>query len=156
MGPREAVRQVGWSMEAGNLMRNLIRRYSITPFEAAVAVLLIVSGLSYLFHIGPAQPSEFLLPSWEEYTLNWMSVISGVLLLHGSGAPSRRTEAAGLFLLLAVILSRLIIYLSILTSPGSIMVILIFYTAIIFAAIARLTTIRKGEVIMRIRSKLCI
>jgi hypothetical protein len=140
-------------MEAGDLMKLIMARLSITPFESAIAILLIGGGVAEWFHI--TQQSVIVLPSWETYTLDAMSIVSGLLMLHGCAAATRRTEAAGLLMLLAVILSRLVLYLTLLRSPGLIAVSMVFYMAVVAAAVSRLITLRKGEVIMRIRRQLC-
>jgi hypothetical protein len=131
-------------------MKIVYSRLSSTPFEVAVAALLIISGISGLLHLIPDQPSVILLPDWESYTLNSLSVVSGLFLIHGTGKPSRRIELSGLLLLLAVILSRFIIYLTFIRDIKFIIAMLVFDLAVILGTIARLETVLSGDVIVRV------
>lgn len=130
--------------------RSAARRLSVTPFETAIALLLIISGVASGLHLGLIDPVFALLPGWEAVLLSAMSGVTGALLLAGSGIPHRGAETAGLVLLTCVILSRFLLYGYYLGFGASFAVTGIFDTALIWAAVARLATICRHEVLVRI------
>lgn len=126
------------------------RRLAVTPFETAIALLLVVSGVAALLHFGLIDPVAALLPSWESAALSAMSIMTGGLLIAGAGVPHRGAEAAGLLFLTAVVLSRFLLFGFYLGFGKSFAVTGVFDAALVWAAVARLDTIRRREVLVRV------
>jgi hypothetical protein len=128
-----------------------MRLISITPFEAAIAVLLIFYGVTALAHYGLVDPVTALLPGWEATGLSVMSVITGGLLLAGAALPYRGAEAAGLLFLIAVIGSRFLLYGFYLGFGSNFITTGVFDATLIWAALVRLvTTVLRGKMLVRI------
>lgn len=123
---------------------------SITPFESAVAALLIISGASALGNYRAVDPVTALLPGWEAVLLSVMSIVTGGLLLAGTALPHRGAESAGLLFLLGVIISRFLLYGSYLGYGQGFAVTGVFYATLVWAAAARLLTISRGQVVVRV------
>lgn len=123
---------------------------AVTPFESAVACLLVVNGASALGNYRAADPVTVLLPGWEAVLLSVMSILTGGLLLAGTALPHRGAESAGLLFLLAVIISRFLLYGAYLGYGAGFAVTGVFYLCLVWAALARLATIRRGQVVVRI------
>lgn len=130
--------------------RSAARRLSVTPFETAIAALLIITGIAGGLHYGVIDPVAALLPAWEATLLSAMSGVTGALMLAGSGFPHRGAETAGLVLLTCVILSRFLLYGYYLGFGANFAVTGIFDTALVWAAVARLVTICRHEVLVRV------
>lgn len=128
----------------------MLRRHAIVPFETAIALLLIVSGIAGVAHVGIIDPVSALLPSWEAAALNWMAVVTGMLMGAGVGLAARGSEMAGLLFLLAVILCRLILYGYYLGAHADFATTAVFDSAVIWAAVARLITLRNRQVLIRV------
>lgn len=128
-----------------------LRLLTITPFETAIAVLLIFYGVTALAHYGLVDPVAALLPGWEATLLSVMSAGTGALLLAGAGIPHRGAETAGLLFLIGVIASRFLLYGFYLGFASNFIVTGAFDVTLIWAALARLlmTTLR-GEVLIRV------
>jgi len=131
-------------------MRPALSRLAVAPFEAAVAALLVISGVAALAGYGLIDPVAALLPPWEATALSAMSVTAGALMLAGTGVPSRGAETAGLLFLIAVILSRFLLFGAYLGFGSRFAVTGVFDAAVIWAAAARLGTVRRGQVIVRV------
>jgi hypothetical protein len=131
--------------------RSAARRLSVTPFETAIAALLIITGIAGGLHYGVIDPVAALLPAWEATLLSAMSGVTGALLLAGSGIPHRGAEAAGLLFLCCVIVSRFILYGYYLGFGASFAVTGIFDAALVWAAVARLATVGRHEVLVVVR-----
>src|SRR5260221_8305509 len=86
------------------------RRLAVQPFEAAVAALLLVSGLAGLARYGITDPTAALLPVWEAVSLNIIFAATGVLILAGVAAAWRAGEAAGMLFLVGVIAARVLLF----------------------------------------------
>lgn len=123
---------------------------TITPFESAVAALLMITGIAGLGHYRTIDPVTALLPAWEAAFLSAMTVLTGVLLLAGSGIPHRAAETAGLLFLTGVIISRFLLYGAYLGYGQDFAVTGVFYATLVWAALARLLTIRRGQVVVRV------
>lgn len=130
-----------------------MRRLAIYPFEAAVAVLLFVSGISGLLKYGVTDPVSALLPMWLAVTLNVMTTLTGGLMLAGTMAGERRAELAGLLFLIGVVTCRFILFGVYFGFGSDFVTTGIFYTAIICAALVRLSSIRRGLMVVRIRNE---
>jgi hypothetical protein len=123
---------------------------TITPFESAVAALLIITGASGLGHYRTIDPVTALLPGWEAILLSVMCVLTGGLLLAGTGIPHRAAETAGLLFLIGVVASRFLLYGAYLGYGSGFAVTGVFYLTLVWAALARLLTISRGQVVVRI------
>jgi hypothetical protein len=130
--------------------RAALRRLSVTPFETAIAWLLIVSGVASALNFGVIDPVSALLPGWEAAALSVMSAVTGGLMLAGAGIPHRGAETAGLVLLCGVVLARFLLYGFYLGFGSNFAVTGVFDVAIVWAAAARLVTIARREVLVRV------
>ncbi len=131
-------------------MRPALARLAVAPFEAAIAALLVISGLAALAGYGLTDPVQALLPGWEATVLAVMSVASGLGMGAGIAAGRRGTEAAGLLFLLAVITSRFLLTGHVLGYGPRFVVTGVFDAAVAWAALARLGTLARGQVIVRV------
>jgi heme/copper-type cytochrome/quinol oxidase subunit 3 len=129
-------------------MRNALTRLGIIPFQTAIAILLVISGLISLTGYGDTDPFSLLLPVWEVVALAVSSVLSGVAVLAGLALPHRGSESAGLILLVAVILSRFLLYGQLLGYGPSFIVTGVFDSVLIWASLIRLGTIARRRVIV--------
>ena len=133
-------------------MRAALARLAVIPFETAIAVLLIGSGTAQLARIGITDPVQVLLPAWEAFALSAVTIVTGLLMVTGTAAASRGAEIAGLLLLAAVIADRFLLYGWYLGFGLNFAVTGVFDSAVIWAALARLATVRRGETIIRVRN----
>jgi len=131
-------------------VRPALPRLAVAPFEAAIAALLVISGLAALAGYGLIDPVTALLPGWEATVLSVMSVTAGALMVTGIGAGSRGAETAGLLFLAAVILCRFLLFGAYLGFGANFAVTGVFDGAVIWAAWVRLRTVRRGQVIVRV------
>jgi len=131
-------------------MRAAAGRLAVAPFEAAIAALLMISGLAALAGAGLIDPVTALLPPWESAALSGMSVATGILMLAGAAVPHRGAEAGGLLFLIAVLLSRFLLFGAYLGFGLNFAVTGVFDGAVIWAALARLGTVRRRQVIVRV------
>lgn len=131
-------------------LRAAARRLSVTPFETAIAALLVISGVASALHYGVIDPVTALLPGWEAVLLSVMSAVTGLLMIAGSAVPHRGSETAGLLFLAAVIASRFLLYGYYLGFGVNFAVTGVFDSALVWAAAARLGTIRRHEVLVRV------
>ena len=126
----------------------MFRRMAVTPFEIAIAILLIIYGVANFLNTNLFDPLRALLPGWESWTVGSMGVLSGLLIVMGIARSWRGGEAAGLIFLWAVIMTRFVSYGYYLGFGSEFLVQGIFDTAVIVATIVRLNTIRKGSTIV--------
>ena len=133
-------------------MKVMLQRLGILPFETAIALLLIISGVAQLTHVGLIDPVGVLLPAWEAMAFGWVTIGTGLQMMGGMAIASRRAEMAGLLLLIAVISSRFLAYAIYLGFDTRFVVTGVFDAAIIWAAITRLLTVRRGDTLIRIRA----
>ncbi|HEY5990766.1 MAG TPA: hypothetical protein VIV12_30880 [Streptosporangiaceae bacterium] len=129
----------------------VLRRLVIAPFESAIAALLIISGAAQLLNAGLIDPVRALLPPWEATALSGLSIGTGLMMMAGSAAASKGAEIAGLLLLIAVITCRFLLYGVYLGFGSGFVVTGVFDTAVVAAALARLWTVGRGDVIVRLR-----
>ena len=132
-------------------MKKLFERIAIVPFEAAVGVLVLVSGLTGLFHIGLIDPVNQLLPTWEASTFNAAFFICGVFLISGIFLASAAIESVGLWLLNSTIVARFILYGYYLHYGKDFFLTGIFDLAIIAAGFVRLQTVNTQHVILKVK-----
>lgn len=128
----------------------MLRRLAITPFEAAISVLLIVSGIAQLAGLGFIDPLTALLPYWEALSFGYVTVGTGVLMLAGTAIALRGVEIAGLLMLIAVIFCRFLVYGAYLGYGVGFLVTGIFDLAIIGAALTRLAIVIRRQSLVRI------
>jgi hypothetical protein len=119
------------------------RRAVVDPFESAIALLILGSGVAGLANYGLIDPVEVLLPAWESVGLNIMMVMSGVLCMVGIIFGQVQSERSGLMFLIAVVLSRFLLYGDYLGYDSSFVLTGIFDALIIGAAVTRLLSSRR-------------
>jgi hypothetical protein len=130
-------------------MRRALARLAVVPFEAAIAALLVVYGLAALAGYGIVDPVSALLPVWEATVLSLMSVATGVLVAAGAAVPHRGAETAGLLFLIAVIACRFLLFGYYLGYGSQFVTTGVFDAGLVWAAAARLDTIRRRLVLVR-------
>jgi len=135
-------------------MRVVLARLAVAPFEAAIAALLVISGLAALAGTGIIDPVTALLPGWEAAGLSVTTTVTGALMIAGAASGQKGPETAGLLFLIAVILCRFLLYGAYLGYGADFAVTGVFDSSIIWAAAARLTVIRRGQVIVRVSGQL--
>lgn len=129
---------------------SVMGRVSVRPFEAAVAGLLVITGIAGLGRFGILDPVFTVIPHWESIAINVVTLLSGLLMTGGVIMGWVRAEVSGLFFLLAVIISRFIIigiyekFSSAFVTTG------FFYVLVVAAAVIRLRAIQKGDAIVRV------
>src|SRR5260221_9414188 len=124
------------------------RRLAVQPFEAAIAGLLIVSGIAGLARYGIIDPTAALLPAWEAVSLNIFFAATGLLILAGVAAAWRAGEAAGMLFLTGVIAARFLLFGWYLGFGPAFIVTGVFDAGLIWAAVARLLAISRHQVIV--------
>lgn len=132
-------------------MRIMLHRMAVAPFECAIAVLILVSGVAQVFGWGTADPVNILLPAWEVYLLSAMLLLCGFLVLLGIGLDHVATEAVGLVLLMGSLLARLVLYNVYLGTNSTFVLTGTLDLVFILAAISRLSTIRRARVVIELR-----
>lgn len=130
---------------------DFVKRIAIVPFEAAIAILALGSGLTGIFKFGIVDPVNTLLPAWEAGLLNAGLIVCGICMLLGIGLGKAILEAPGLWLLIGTILARLILYGHFLHYGTNFILTGIFDLAIIIAGFVRLRSINKKQVILRVK-----
>lgn len=130
-------------------MRQALARLAVVPFEAAIAALLAVYGIAALAGYGIIDPVADLLPAWEATALSVMSVATGVLMTAGTAVPHRGAETAGLLFLVAVIACRFLLFGYYLGYGSQFVTTGVFDAGLVWAAAARLSSIRRGLVLVR-------
>ena len=128
-----------------------LRLLSITPFEAAVCMLLAISGVSQLGHWGQTDIVLSVLPNWEGLLFDVLSIFSGLFTITALAAAARRAEMAGLLMIIAIFLSRLLLFGAYLGYGSSFIQTGVFYAAVVWAAVVRFNMIRNGDTLFRIR-----
>lgn len=126
----------------------MLKRISIIPFEAAIAILLILSGFAGLARFGILDPVYSLLPMWEASLFNFLSIFSGGLILAGVAKGSGKIEQFGLFLLLGIIAGRFLIFGHYFGYGKNFFQTGLFELSIIGASLTRLNSVRKRHVVV--------
>ncbi len=128
-------------------MKKAIDRASLAPFESAIAILLMISGLIVIGNFGPPDPIALILPVWEAYVLAGVFIATGIFILAGIALNNVGVEAAGLLLLVASLISRLILYGYYLGLDATFAVTSTLDVVFIVAAFLRLFASRKRVII---------
>jgi len=126
-------------------------RLTVTPFETAVALLLVSTAAASIAHVGVFDPVDSLLPKPEAFALNVWAIITGFLMVTGAALGARGPEIAGLLFLIGVVVNRFILYGYYLGFGVNFMVTGIFYSAVVGAALVRLHTLRTHRVLIMLR-----
>lgn len=121
------------------------------PFEAAVAMLLMITGVAELAGWAQPGPKTALLPSWEITGLNVLTFITGLFILIGILFGWRRFELSGLFFLLAIFVIQLVVFAAYFGVNKDLAVTIVFDMAVIWAAIVRIAHILRGTTLVWIR-----
>lgn len=132
-------------------MKNAFRRIAIVPFEMAIAILALGSGITGLLHIGFIDPVSQLLPNWEADSLNTSLILCGIAMAMGVITGSGAIESVGLWLLNATIIARFILYGHFLHYGAEFVLTGVFDLAIILASTVRLWSIRTRHTLLRAR-----
>lgn len=130
-------------------MRTIFKRIAIVPFELTIAILALGSGITGLLHLSYADPVSLLLPNWEADVLNASLIICGICMMAGLLSASGAIESAGLWLLIATILARALLYGQVLHYKSDFILMSIFDLAVIFSAAIRIRSVRTKHVLLR-------
>lgn len=125
-----------------------LHRAAVVPFEVAVGLLLLFSGLTAMFHVGLIDPVTALLPDWEAILLNVMTTLCGALIIAGVILAVGAAEAAGLLFLLGVVAARFLLYGHYLSYGANFVLTGVLDATIIGAAVVRLITLRQRKSII--------
>lgn len=132
-------------------MRTIFRRIAIVPFEFAIAILVLGSGLISVFHLGTTDPINTLLPTWEANLISVSFLLSGILMIFGISLASAAIESLGLWFLNAIILSRFVLYGHYFHYNEDFWLMGIFDLAIILAGVIRLRSIKSEHVLIKVK-----
>lgn len=127
-------------------LRRLAARVQVAPFELAIALLLVLSGIRFLWKEDELEASQIgqTLP-WPQL---WAAcyLVSGAFVLVGVLKPSSRVEAAGLALMASVVTINAIAFSATydVWADWQFGVAVVFYASLMIAALARLRVLLKG------------
>lgn len=132
-------------------MSGFWKRLAVVPFEALIGGLAMFSGTVALLGIGTSVDSlTLLLPEWLVQALNVEYILSGVALLLGLGYAKAGVEALGLILLGAAVTVRGVAVVQAAGIDWSVAALLALYFMIDLACVARLATLRRGDVLLKL------
>lgn len=129
----------------------MLRRLTIVPFEVVIAALLIAAGITGMLHFGVVDPIDMLLPNWEAFILNLISVLAGIFIISGISVNNRYIEQAGLLFLIGAITSRFILYGHFFGYGANFIQTGIFYSFVAVACTVRSNSLRNKQVMVRIK-----
>lgn len=127
-------------------------RLIVAPFEAAIAVTLIISGVAAAARLGPADPVTALLPAWETYALAVLFFLAGAGTITGVASANVAVEAGGLLLLCGSLIIRLILYAWYLGTDTTFALTGMLDALFVLAAFTRLLTARSRKIVITVRS----
>lgn len=127
-------------------VRRLCARVQVAPFELAIALLLVLSGIRFLWKEQELEASQI------GQTLPWPQLWAALYLVAGLGVmvgvlkPSARVEAAGLALMASVVTVNAIAFAATydVWADWQFGVAVVFYASLMLAALARLRVLLKG------------
>jgi hypothetical protein len=132
-------------------MKGMVSRISVQPFEIAVALLLIISGLAQFFGWGQSDVTLIILPRWEQHLISSLAIFSGMSVVAGVSLNLRRFELSGMLFLISMFIIRLMLYAVYLGVNWSFAITGVFYISVLWAAVVRVIRILKGGTIIWIR-----
>jgi hypothetical protein len=133
-------------------VREFLRRLGVVPFETAIGWVILVSGLVHLLHVQePSDPLTLLLPEWLTIALSLAYALTGLCIILGIGFGRRDIEGAGLTLLIAASSIRLAAVFNAAGFVVEVYTAIVYYTVLLLAASARLGSLIRREVVIRVR-----
>ncbi|HYT30562.1 MAG TPA: hypothetical protein VEN82_07275 [Actinomycetota bacterium] len=132
-------------------LRDRLQGLAVTPFEAAFGFLIFVSGLVSLLGIGFRDPLTAVLPDWLAAAFGWVFLASGLIVTVGLLRRSFRIEGAGLALLEAVLVVRLLVYFDRFGFHADAITTAATYLVFLWACAVRFGTLRRGQTLVRTR-----
>ena len=132
-------------------MKKAIIRISTLPFEIAIAALFIISAIAHLGHWGPPDVTLDVLPYWESLAISVLGLLTGLLTIIGVAKASRRFELTGMMFLVGILVIRLLLYANYLGVGRNFIITGVFYSTMLWAAIARVVSLQRGDSLARIR-----
>jgi hypothetical protein len=127
-----------------------LSRAAIIPFETAIGVLVIISGIAGLMKFGVVDPVAQLLPYWEFVAVNVMYLLAGVGIITGILVDLGDIEAFGLWFLSGAIIARFVLYGYYLGIDKNFIITGTFDFAFVVAAYTRLRHIKKRQVLIKL------
>jgi hypothetical protein len=131
-------------------VRRLFLLVSVAPFELAIALLLVLSGVRYLWREDELAASQIgqTLPVPEIWATGYL--LAGALMLLGILRPHAKTEAAGLALMTSVVTINAIAFVATydVWEQWAYGVAFVFYLSLAVAGIARLCVLLAGPLIV--------
>lgn len=131
------------------------KRLSVQPFEAALALLTILSGILLLVRVGPPRtpsPVTALLPEPLVFAFRMFYFASGVGMFAGLGWGYRNLEAFGLILLLTSLGGFTLTMLVVIGFKPLILGSVIGAVVFGIAAVMRLMALLRGRFLLEIES----
>jgi hypothetical protein len=134
------------------------KRVAVIPFEAAVSVLIMSTGIAQLFSLGIfglgiIDPLTVLLPQWLVMPTASFAVVTGLLMLLGITTARRRVEMAGLLFFMGVIMDRILLYGFFLDFGSGFIVTGVFYGALFAAACIRFSTTWRSRILVQLKEE---
>jgi len=121
------------------------------PFEITIAMLFVISGSAQLGGWGPPDATLAVLPFWEARTIVILEIVTGLLIFFGIARASRRFELSGMFFLVAILATRLLLYANYLGVAEDFIITGVFYATLLWAAVCRTVRLLKGDSLIWIR-----
>lgn len=117
-------------------------RARVAPFEAAIAVVIVVQAVIALGGWGVLDPMAVLLPGWLSVAFSIAYLTAGLAILAGLMVPRGDVEGAGLVLLAALVSARGVMFGALLGWGMESVTSLAFSLCVAVACIARLWVLR--------------
>ena len=132
------------------MIRKLVARAQLAPFELAIALLLVLSGIRFLWKEDELAASQIgqSLPAPQVWAASYL--IAGCLVIVGVIAPLARVEAAGLALMASVVAINAVAFAATYNvwDQWAYGVALVFYLSLTLAALGRLHVLVSGGVLV--------
>jgi hypothetical protein len=131
-------------------LRPSLARTTIVPFETAIAVLSLISGIAGIAQFGISDPIFSLIPHWEADLFFLMYTFSGLGMLVGITLDSGMIESFGLWFLSGAVIARFILYANYLGVNANFIVTGAFDAVILAAAFMRMRYIRSKHLLVKV------
>ena len=128
-----------------------LSRAAIIPFESAISILVIVSGICGLARFGVIDPVFALLPYWEAVAINVMYILAGLGMIVGILSDRGTIESSGLWLLCGSIIARFLLYANYLGVNKNFVITGAFDAVFLLAAFTRMRYIRSRHILVKVQ-----
>jgi uncharacterized membrane protein YphA (DoxX/SURF4 family) len=132
-------------------VKSAILRIQMLPFEITIAFLFIMSGIAQIFKWGPPDNTLLALPFWEARTITILEIVTGLFIVFGVASSQRRFELAGQFFLVAILITRLLLYANAFGIDEDFIISGVFYATLLWAAVSRTVALLRGDSLAWVR-----